>query len=323
VRDRRIVYVGEVHDVFAHHAVQLDIITAVHKRYPQVAIGMEMFQRPFQNTLDRYIEGGISEEEFLKESEYFKRWGFDYNLYRPILDFAKREKIKVIALNLRKELIEKVSQGGIDSLSDEEKQEIPPALDFSDEQYRERLKTIFSMHPDASEKDFNSFYQAQVLWDETMSQSVDEHVKSSDDARMVVLAGQGHLRFGSGIPKRTFRRNSIDFATVLIDDDVEPGIADYVVFPKPVEGITTPKLMVFLRIGEGTIEVSGFPEESVSEKAGMQEGDVILSLDGVKAASIEDIKIFLLGKEKGDRVKVKVKRTEDDRQQTIELDVTL
>jgi uncharacterized iron-regulated protein len=288
-----------------------------------MAIGMEMFQRPFQNTLDDFIEGRLSEMDFLKQSEYFKRWGFDYSLYKPILDFAREEKIPVIALNLPKELTAKVSHSGIDSLSDEEKKEIPEELDFSDDEYRERLKEIFSMHKDADKKDFNNFYQSQILWDETMALSVDEFLNNNPDKTIIVLAGQGHLRYGSGIPKRTFRRNEHDYAVVLIDDEVDKDIADYVVFPKPVEGVTTPKLMVFLNITEDSITVVGFPEKSVSEEAGIQADDAILSLDDLEVQTIEDIKIFLMNKKKGDVVKVKVLRKEEDSEKEMVIDVTL
>jgi aminopeptidase N len=323
VEDRRIIYVGEVHDVFAHHAVQLDVITGIYKKDPRLAIGMEMFQRPFQKSLDSFIAGDTGEADFLKQSEYFKRWGFDYPLYKPILDFARTEKIPVIALNLQKEIIEKVSHGGIDSLSDEEKKEIPSELDFSDMEYRERLKEVFSMHKNADEKNFEYFYQSQILWDETMSHSVDEFLKNKPDHKIVVLAGQGHLRYGSGIPKRTFRRNGQDYAIVLIDEDVEPGIADYVVFPKPVEGITTPKLMVFLKAEEGRVTIAGFPEKSVSEKAGLKAEDVILYVDDVEVKSIDDIRIHLLYKKTGDTVKVKILRKEDGREKEMLIDVVL
>jgi uncharacterized iron-regulated protein len=323
VEDRKIIYVGEIHDVFAHHAVQLDIITGIYRKHPQMAIGMEMFQRPFQETLDDFIEGRIGQMAFLKQSEYFKRWGFDYSLYKPILDFAREEKIPVIALNLQKELITKVSHNGIDALSDEEKKEIPEELDFSDNEYRGRLKEIFSMHTDADKKDFNNFYQSQILWDETMSLSIDAFLKGNPDKKIVVLAGQGHLRYGSGIPKRTFRRNGHDYGVVLIDDEVHKDIADYVVFPKPVEGITTPKLMVFLNITDDRIAIAGFPDKSVSEEAGIQAEDIILSLDDVEVKTIEDIKIFLMNKKKGNVVKVKVLRKEEDSEKEMLIDVTL
>jgi len=323
VEDRRIIYVGEIHDVFAHHAVQLDIIAGIYKKYPRIAIGMEMFQRPFQKPLDSFIAGDTGEAEFLKQTEYFNRWGFDYPLYKPILDFAKAEKVPVVALNLQKEITGKVSHGGIDSLSDEDKKEIPPDLDFSDIEYRERLKEIFSMHRNSDEKNFENFYQAQILWDETMSHSVDEFVKNNPDHKIVVLAGQGHLRYGSGIPKRTFRRNGQEYAIVLIDEEVEQGIADYVVFPKTVEGVTTPKLMVFLKVEENRVKVSGFPEKSVSEKAGIKSGDVILFIDDTEVKSVDDIRIHLLSKKTGDIVKVRILRKEADRGKEIVIDVEL
>jgi aminopeptidase N len=323
VEDRRIIYVGEVHDVFAHHAVQLDVITGIYKKNPQIAIGMEMFQRPFQKSLDSFIAGETGEADFLKQTEYFKRWGFDYPLYKPILDFARAEKIPVIALNLQKEITGKVSHGGIDSLSEEEKKEIPPDMDFSDMEYRERLKEVFSMHNNSDEKNFEYFYQSQILWDETMSHSVDEFVKNNQDRKIIVLAGQGHLRFGSGIPKRTFRRNGQDYAIVLIDEEVEQGIADYVVFPKTVEGITTPKLMVFLKTEEGRVTITGFPEKSVSEKAGLKAEDVILFVDNIEVKSVDDIRIYLLYKKTGDIVKVRILRKEEDRGKEMFIDVEL
>lgn len=323
VEGRRIIYVGEVHDVFAHHAVQLDVIAGIYKKNPQIAIGMEMFQRPFQKSLDSFIAGETGEPEFLKQTEYFKRWGFDYPLYKPILDFARAEKIPVIAMNLQKEITGKISHGGIDSLSEEEKKEIPTDLDFSDMEYRGRLKEIFSMHNKSEEKNFEFFYQAQILWDETMSHSVDEFVKNNPDRKIVVLAGQGHLRYGSGIPKRTFRRNGQDYAIVLIDEDVEQGIADYVVFPKTVEGITTPKLMVFLKEGEGRVTVSGFPDNSVSEKAGIKTEDAILLVDDVEVKSVDDIRIYLLYKKTGDIVKVRILRKEADKEKETVIDIEL
>ena len=112
VSGKKIVYVGEYHDQFAHHNVQLQIIKELFRKDPKIAVGMEMFQRPFQKTLDEYIGGSIDEREFLKKSEYFKRWGFDYNLYKPILDFTRAEKIPVVALNLSREITDNVSKNG-------------------------------------------------------------------------------------------------------------------------------------------------------------------------------------------------------------------
>jgi uncharacterized iron-regulated protein len=323
IADKKIIYVGEVHDVFAHHAVQLDIISGLHQKNKKIAIGMEMFQTPFQKSLDRFVNGKMGEREFLMESEYYKRWGFDYHLYKPILDFARSEKVPVIALNMRREIIDSVSNGGLESLSEEEKKEIPKGLDFSDSEYRSRLKEVFRIHNIGKDKDFSHFYQSQILWDEKMSQSIDTYLKANPAYKIIVLAGQGHLMYGSGIPKRTFRRNGHDYAIILIDAEVEKNIADYVVFPKAVEGISSPKLMIFISTEETGLAVSGFPDKSVSEKAGIKQGDILMYIDDTRIGSIDDIKIHLLYKTRGDKVIIKVLREENGKKEEIEIAVEL
>jgi len=305
--DKKIIYIGEQHDQFAHHDTQLKIIKGLHAKNKKIAIGMEMFQRPFQGVIDDYISGKISEREFLKKTEYFQRWAFEYNLYKPILDFATDEKIPVIALNVRREIVNKVSRGGLGSLSDEEKKEIPEQMDFSDNEYRNRLMNIFKLHRDS--KDFDFFFQSQVLWDEIMAMSIDEYLKKNPDYQMIVLAGNGHIQYGSGIPKRAFRRNGYEYAIILNDVDMEKKIADYIFYPHPVHGIMSPKLMVSLKEEGGGVIIEGFAPNSPAEKAGLKIGDKILSLDDEKISTMDDMRIHLLSKKSGDSVRVKVLRT--------------
>lgn len=305
---KKIVYVGEYHDQYAHHLVQLEVLKALYRKNKKIAVGMEMFQRPFQKALDDYIAGAIDEREFLKKSEYFKRWGYDYNLYKPILDFARAEKIPVIALNVRNDLPDKIAQSGMDSLTDEEKKEVPQQMDFSDEEYRGRLKTIFNRHRNMGEKNFDFFYQAQILWDETMAQSVDEFLKKNPDFKMVVFAGGGHLAYGSGIPKRAFRRNGLPYFIILNDSDADRDIANYLVLPQALEGTPAPMLMVALKVENNRVAVTDMPKDSVSRKAGIRVNDTILSIDGTNVESVEDLKLELFFKKKGDTVKVKILR---------------
>jgi len=305
---KKIIYVGEYHDRFSHHTVELDVIKGLYMKDQKLAVGMEMFQRPFQKTLDDYIKGAIDEREFLKNTEYFKRWGFDYNLYKPILDFARTKKIPVVALNLRREITEKVSKGGMDSLSEEERKEIPQQMDFSDGEYRDQLKEVFEQHKSTGERDFDFFYESQVLWDETMAMSIDEYLRKNPDHRMVVIAGGGHVSYGSGIPKRAFRRNGFAYTIILNDGALVKDIAHYLVFPQPLDGVTAPRIMAFLSETNSKITITGFPKDSVSEKAGIKVGDTLVSLDGVPVSNIEDIKLFLFYKKKEEPLKVKVER---------------
>ncbi|MEK6744057.1 MAG: ChaN family lipoprotein [Nitrospirota bacterium] len=305
---KKIVYVGEYHDRFSNHSVQLQIIRALYARNTRFAIGMEMFQRPFQKTLDDYVSGAIDEREFLSQVEYYKRWGFDYNLYKPILDFARQARVPVVALNLRKEITEKVSKEGMDALTDEERKELPRETDFSDEDYRHRIRQVFDQHKGADSKNFDFFLQAQVLWDETMAESIDAYFKKNPDHQMAVIAGGGHLVFGTGIPKRTFRRNGLSYTIILNDVDIERDIADFVIFPQPLDGMTAPKLMATFKEENGRILFNDFVQESPARAAGIRADDLLVSLDGVAVKSIPDIKTALFFKNKGDSMKVKVVR---------------
>ncbi len=306
---KQIVYVGEYHDRFSHHNIQLQVIKAMHRKYPKIAIGMEMFQRPFQKALDEYISGAISERDFLKQAQYFKRWSFDYNLYKPILDFARFEKIPVVALNIRREITDKVSKAGMDALTDEERKELPALMDFSDAEYRVRLGQVFSQHRAPSERSFESFYQAQILWDETMAQTIDEYVRKNPESRMVVVAGLGHIAYGSGIPKRAYKRNGRSYAVILNDVEIEPGIADYLVYPQQLDGYSAPRIMASLKESGGRVSIEDFLEGSAAKKAGIKSGDVLLSLDSVPVETVDDVKIALFYKKKEDVVRFRVQRT--------------
>lgn len=145
--DRRVVFVGEAHDRYEDHLNQLAIIRGLHQRGADLAIGMEMFQQPFQEALDAYIAGEIDEDEMLRRTDYFERWRFDYRLYRPILRFAREQGIPVVALNLEREITTKVGDGGLEALSAEERARIPAVIDRDDPAYRARVKGVFDLHP--------------------------------------------------------------------------------------------------------------------------------------------------------------------------------
>ncbi|HVN23799.1 MAG TPA: ChaN family lipoprotein [Syntrophorhabdales bacterium] len=321
---KKIVYVGEAHDHFADHLVELEIIKGMHRSGPPVAIGMEMFPKSAQPALDDYVAGRIDERQFLKQSRYFTGWGFDYKLYRPILNYARAQGIPVVALNAEKELVRKIYRAGLNSLSPEEKSKLPASLDFSDRSYEEKLKSVFKEHEGWEKERFEFFYQAQVLWDETMAESIVAFLEAHPAYKMVVLAGSGHVANGSGIPRRVARRLASPSAIVLIASDVEKGAADYVVSPKAVAFEPAPKLMVFLKEESGKVIIQSFPADSISEKAGMKPGDVILAIDRVPVRSTDDAKIELLSHKKGDKVIISVLRHEPSgEEREIPLDLIL
>lgn len=312
ISEKKIIYVGEGHDQFSHHWVQLEIIRRFHRLGKKVAIGMEMFQKPFQEAIDAYIQQQIDEKEFLRRTEYFQRWRFDYLLYRPILAFARSAGIPVVALNISQEIAEKVGRGGIESLSPEEKLQVPAQMDFGDAAYRRRIREAYQAHPEFKGRKFDFFYQAQVLWDETMAEGIDRFLQDNPDRQMIVLAGNGHLSFGSGIPQRVSRRNGLSSSILLNDEETEKNAADFLLYPGSLSYEPSLKLMVFLKVEEGRVTIEGFSKESVSEKAGLQKGDRIVALDGTAVSSLAEIRLELLYKTREIPVKVKIQRKNSD-----------
>lgn len=299
-----VIFIGERHANYEDHEVELDTVMALHKmgKNKKFAIGMEMFQRPFQKYIDDFIAKKIDEREFLKETEYFTRWGFDYSYYRQILEYARANGIPVVALNIQKEITQKVAKGGLDSLSPAELKEIPATMDMSNVKYRKELAEIFEMHPQGI--DFENFYQAQILWDESMARSVAEFLKEKPGYQMIVMAGMGHIMNGYGIPDRFARRTGKKYVT-FVNGAYDRDIADYVLFPEPQAPPVSARLGVILKKGA---VIADFTPGSPALKAGLHKGDRIISIDDWKVASVPDAKIALFDKVPGQTVSVKAVR---------------
>ena len=308
---KRVIHVGEAHNKYSHHLAQLDIIRAIHTIHPDLAIGMEMFQQPFQQYLDQYIKGELDETEMLRHTEYFSRWKFDFRLYKPILDYAKEHRIPVIALNIEKEITSKVGDVGIDGLDETESQKIPADIDDSDTRYRRHLQQVFSQHPRGENSDFERFLQVQLLWDEGMAERTAEYLRQYPDRKMVVLAGVGHVAHGMGIPARVKRRINVDSAIVLPGDasPIEPGIADFIIYPRSVALPQAGQMGIFLGDGgDKGVEAKELFPEGAAAKAGVKKGDKIFKINNTSISSHVDIKLALLNMSPGQEVTLHVNR---------------
>jgi len=87
----RIVFVGENHDQIEHHRIQARILQELSDKGKDLAVGMEMFKRSQQPILDRWSQGLLAEEEFLREVDWENTWDMDYSLYKGILDEIKKK----------------------------------------------------------------------------------------------------------------------------------------------------------------------------------------------------------------------------------------
>lgn len=307
--NKRVVFVGETHDRYDHHLNQLEIIRRLHQIDPSLAIGVEYFQQPFQPQVDDYIAGRTTEKEFLRATEYFQGWGYDYRLYASIFRYAREQRIPVRALNVRRTLASAVAKVGIRGLSVEQRTYLPKEIGPADETYRRRLREAFEGHGTAKPAEFDHFVEAQLVWDEGMAESAAAYLNANQGRRMVILAGSGHLVFGYGIPKRLQRRTDATHAIVINGgDEVEPHVADYLLLTKKQELAAAGVLGISMEEKDGECRIRSLSPGGAAGKAGLKRGDVLADIDGQTVKLIADTRLALWDKRPGDRAHVSVRR---------------
>ena len=307
---KRVVFVGEIHDRPEQHDNQLEIIRRLYALDHNLAIGMEYFQQPFQRYLDEFVAGTLDEAGMLKKTEYFSRWRVDYRLLRPMMQFARQNHIPLVALNIEREVHHKYVESGMDSLTPEEKARIPKEIDRSDTEYTERLKRVFSKHPDQG-IDVDRMVEGQLLWDETMAKSAAKYLKEHPQQRMVVLVGAGHVAYRSGIPKRLNRRLPMETAVVLTGTEfgIDPDLADYLLLSESSSLPASGKIGVVLNDSKQGVQIVQLSESSPAAVAGITLDDHIVAMDGHGVVDMADVMIALLDKKPGDQVLITVNRS--------------
>ena len=306
MNNARVVLVGETHTRYDHHLIQLEILKQLYHKSADLALGVEWFQQPYQKHLDAYIAGDISEKEMLHLTEYFERWRYDYRLYRPIMQYARENRIPVLALNASKELTSALRTSGFDDLSAELEAQLPDSYDWSDKEYEKRLRSVFESHPDYP-GEFEDFLRGQLTWDESMAERAAEYLEQNPDSRMLILAGSGHIAYGSGIPNRIKRRTDLEQFSILISEDfmtVTKNIADYLVLSSEKSLEPVGLIGALLETEEQTVVIKGFSHNSAVKDAGVEQGAVIIGVDDETVQNFADFKLAIMDKKKGDSIEL-------------------
>ncbi len=193
----QVIFLPETHTGKEDHQFQLSVIKLMYDKNMKFVIAMEMFQQSFQKFLDEYVECSITEEEMLEKTEYKKRWGYDPALYRDIWRFAKERGIRLVAINLPTELLQRIRKEGLERVKDPLLPE--PVVDMTEEE-RRSLTKIFESHPKVQER---VFFDVQKAWDNGMALALARTLERYPDHKVVVLVGRGHAEsLDRGIPRR-------------------------------------------------------------------------------------------------------------------------
>lgn len=296
----RIVYIGEKHTNREHHDAQARIIEALHSKDPVLTIAMEMFESSDQQVLDRWTGGELDEQSFLSSAGWKEKWKYDFELYRGILGFIKDKSLALVGINVPNSIVEKVARTGLEGLSDEERALIAKEIDTSNELHKEYVRAYFFVHEFDKIEQFEFFYQAHCVWEDSMAEAVS---RISDRGRLVVITGNGHIAHKFGVPDRVFRRTNAPFKTIMPIETgtrVKMGVADYIW----VTSAQTPeycgygsgrrrKSLIGIKLqrpeGRNGVLILDVIPETPAARAGLKTRDIIVAVDGKPVSDPSDL----------------------------------
>lgn len=206
-----VVFVGERHDEAEHHKLQLEILKGLMAKGKSLAIGMEMFEGSSQKALDAWSAGTMPTHAFV--AVYQSNWrNVPYRLYEDIFNYARDNRIPIIALNAPRTIVTKVSQQGFSSLTDGDRRLLPPGIDAEvSEAYLDFIRSSYAVHGRSGEH-FRRICEAQMLRNRVMASRISEYHQLHPERVIVVIAGGGHVRKKWGIPEEL---GSLPFKIIL------------------------------------------------------------------------------------------------------------
>ncbi|MHB8845771.1 MAG: ChaN family lipoprotein [Nitrospirota bacterium] len=231
-----VIVIGETHGNPLHHALQLEVIRALHESDTPLVIGMEMFRQGSQKDLDDWTSGAVPPERFVPV--YYRNWTIPWRYYEDIFLYAREHTIPIVGLNIPDEISTAIARRGFAALTRAERRKLPAGISCTiDKSYMEFIKKVYADHGRGDGKSFQRFCEAQMVWDKSMAANLIAFMKENPEKKAVVLAGVGHA-WRRGIPEQlsllSTYRTQVILPVVPDQPDlnrVSVGDADYIVLP--------------------------------------------------------------------------------------------
>lgn len=328
---REVVLLGESHDDDDHHRWQVHTLAALHTLRPNMAIGFEMFPRRVQPVLDLWVAGELSLKQFLVQSEWDKVWSMAPELYVPLFQFARINRIPMVALNVDSALNKAIRESGWDQVPESLREGVGRAA-APHADYRDFLFDVYRAHPprqgeqrersDTSGKtdtDFLRFVESQTTWDRAMAEALARRALTREpDGRPLVVGvmGSGHVRYGHGVAHQLrdlgFRSIGTLLAVPASGDckELKSGLAD-AVFALPMQARAAPpppRLGVQLDEKDGHVRLVKITGGSLAERTGLQVDDRVLEIGGVPATRTAQVVAAVRSQPPGTWLPVRLQR---------------
>ncbi len=195
IKDVDVVLVGEWHTHTGIHRFQTELLRAMYQQNHDVTLSMEMFSRDSQAVVEQYLADEIGEQTLIQQANAWSNYESDY---RPLVEFAKTEKLDIIAANAPKDIVRCIGKEGIDyinKLPANERIWLADTISTQDSAYKTHF--LSSMHH-GDEAQNSKQFAAQVTWDETMAESIVRYLERYPNNKVMHIAGKFHIENGLG-----------------------------------------------------------------------------------------------------------------------------
>ncbi len=212
-----VIFFGEFHGHPGIHLAQMQLLETIQSLRSELTLSMEQFERDTQPYIDDYMAGEIG-EQYLRDKA--RAWDNYPTSYRPLIEYAKQHQLPVLAANAPKQAVICVGRKGLeilDEMPDTDRQHVAADIDVSDSAYRDRYMSFLSHNTshgagsggDASEAMqamANRSFAAQTVRDETMAESITQHLQRNPNRLVLHLTGHFHSDSFLGTVERLSRR---------------------------------------------------------------------------------------------------------------------
>jgi len=171
-----VIFFGELHDNPIAHWLEYEITKDLHsEKGKNLILAAEMFETDNQLIIDEYFAGTIKESSFESETRLWSNYKTDY---KPLLNFARENGLKLVASNIPRRYASAVASGGFEALSllssEALKYIVPLPVEYDPELpcYKEMLSMDGAVAGPMTNKVSDNLPKAQAIKDATMANSI-------------------------------------------------------------------------------------------------------------------------------------------------------
>lgn len=219
-----VVVLGEIHNLEVQQARQLELMQELRKQGHEVSVGLEFFERPNQVQVDQWLNGELSEKDFLEAIAW---GGFSFDNYKLQAQFPDRAHGETtLALNVPRRVTTQIGRSGLASLSAQDRALLPADFTLGNRNYLMRFAQQMPHHVPIQV--LENYFTAQSAWDDSMALTATDYMKAHPGKTLVIVVGAFHAEFGGGLPDRIharwggriFNASYLD-SSDMTDDDVK------------------------------------------------------------------------------------------------------